>query len=155
MSLLSLTETTLYYFFLSDRLRTSNNSNIEEKFSGIDHWATSIPDNRLPVAASGSKLLNPPQTQVSALTNATTHSSKTSVLSKSVKISQNANANVKTQSEPHDTLIEIVKLRLQDDDEMIGAEQEAALKSPPKGKVCVSSAVTNHFLTRLPLFTIY
>ena len=107
------------------------------------------------MAASGSKLSNPPQTQVPALTNATTHSSKTSVLSKSVKISQNANANVKTQSEPHDTSIEIVELGLQDDDEMMGAEREAALKSPPKGKVRVSSVVTNHFLTCLPPFTIY
>ena len=145
MSLLSLTETTLYYFFLSDR--TSNDLSAEEKFYGtIDHWAQAIPDNRLPVAASGSKPSNRSQAHIPALTNATTHSSNTSALSKSVKISQNVNVKVKTQSEPHDTLIEIVELGLQDDDEMMGTEREAALKSPPKGKVRVSSAVTNHFL---------
>ena len=77
---------------------------------------------------------------VPALTNATSRrSSNTSVLSKSVKISQNVDVKVKAH---HDASIRIVELGLEDDDETIGIEREAALKSPPKGKARVSSAVT-------------
>lgn len=151
MSLLSLNETTLYYFFLSDR--TSNNYNWKEEFSnGIDRWAEAIPDNADSLApnsaASASKPSNPhARVQVPALTNASTRSSNTSALSKSIKISENVNSNVKvkTPTEPHDTSIQVLELGIQDDDEMMGPERDAALKSPPKGKVRLSSAVTNLF----------
>jgi hypothetical protein len=92
---------------------------------------------------------------VPALTNAASHSSNTSVLSKSIKISQHVDVKVKTPADPHDTSIEIAELGLEDDDETMGIEREAALKSPPKGKVRVSSAVTKQFLpVRLRLLII-
>jgi hypothetical protein len=142
MSLLSLNETTLYYYFLSDRT-----SNDKEKFStGINHWAATILDNAKPgnklASSSASRMSNHSGSQVPALTNATSRSSNTSVLSKNIKISQNV--EVKVKAEPHDTSIEIIELGLEDDDETI--EREAALKSPPKGKARVSSAVMKFFL---------
>ena len=79
---------------------------------------------------------------VPTLTNATSRSSNTSVLSKSIKISQHVDVKVKAQAEPHNASMEIVKLGLEDDDKMMGIEREAALKSPPKGKAHVSSAVS-------------
>ena len=155
MSLLSLNETTLYYYFLSDR--TSND--IRANFStGINHWAATIPDNARP----GSKVASTSASRVSklsnrsgshrsgslrsgshvpALTNATSRSSNTSVLSKSIKISQDF--DIKVKAEPHD--IEVIELGLDDDDETMGIEREAALKSPPKGKARVSSAVATQF----------
>ena len=144
MSLLSLTASTLYYYFLSDR--TSNTTSKEAFSTIINQWAATIPDNaklgNKPEVASVSTL-RMSKHSVPALTNATSRrSSNTSVLSKSVKISQNVDVKVKAQAEPYDASIQIVKLGLEDDDETIGIEREAALKSPPKGKARVSSAVT-------------
>jgi hypothetical protein len=152
MSLLSLNESTLYYYFLSDR---TSNATKEEFSTGINQWAATIPDNaklsKKPEAASASRMS---KRSVPALTNASTsRSSNTSVLSESIKISQNV--KVKAQGEPHDASIEIVELGLEDDDETMGIEREAALKSPPKGKARVSSAVTITFFTRPPPFTLY
>jgi hypothetical protein len=156
MSLLSLNETTLYYFFLSDR--TSNNG--EAFFTGINDWAADIPDNAKPAnklastsASRISKPLNRSDSHVPALTNATSRSSNTSVLSKNIKISQSVEVKVKAQDDPHNTFIEVAEHGLEDDDETIGIEREAALKSPPKGKTRVSSAVTSQFF--LPSISIY
>jgi hypothetical protein len=148
MSLLTLNETTLFYYFLSDRT-----SNDKEKFdTGINDWAAAIPDNAstkvAPTSALGriSKSSNhhASGSHLPALTNTTSRSSSSaSVLSKSIKISQNI--KVKAERPSHDTSIEIMELGLQDDDETMGVEREAALKSPPKGKTRVSSAVSKKF----------
>jgi len=141
MSLLTLNETTLYYYFLSDRA-----SNGKEKFTtGINNWAAAIPDNTSVKVASGSKskLSNRSTggSHLPALTNATSRSSSSaSVLSKGIQISQ----NIKVKPEPHDT-IEIIEFGLEDNDETMGIEREAALMSPPKGKTRVSSAVSKTF----------
>jgi hypothetical protein len=145
-SLLTLNETTLYYYFLSDRV-----SNVKEKFStGINKWAASIPDNTSTKVASASgrisKSSNRSQagrgshgSHLPALTNATSRSSTSaSVLSKNIKISE----RFKAKAEPLDTSIEIIEIGLEDNDETIGVEREAALRSPPKGKTRVSSAVS-------------
>jgi hypothetical protein len=158
MSFLSLNETTLYYYFLRDRM-----SDGIEKFSeDINDWAASIPDNAEldnkadPAPTSTrrtAKVSTPSGSQIPALTNATSRSTNTSVLSENIKISQNVNIKVKEQAQPNDTSIEIVELGLEDDDETTGVERQAALMSPPKGKARVSSAVTNQFFTRLPPLT--
>lgn len=157
MSLLTLDETTLYYYFLSDRT-----SNGKEKFTtGINNWAAAIPDNASTKVASAS---GPPSASISklsnrsahlpALTNATSRSSSsTSVLSKSVKISQNIKVKAEPQALSHDASIEINEFGLEDDDETMGVEREAALNSPLKGKTRVSSAVSKNFPPPHPLFT--
>ena len=161
MSLLTLNETTLFYYFLSDRTSTYNGR--EGFTTGINHWAETIPDNAQPgdkvASASASRTnlstRNHTASHIPALTNATSRSSNTSVLSKGIKISENVNVKVKAQDEPQDMSIEIVELGLEDDDETMGIEREAALKSPPKGKARVSSAVTKQFFTHLPPLTIF
>jgi hypothetical protein len=160
MSLLSLNETTLYYYFLSDRTSNGTTSTKEKFSTGINHWAATIPDNANPgdkVASASasrmSKLSNRSKSHIPALTDATSRSSNNSVLTKSIKISQNVDVKVKAES--HNTSIEIIELGLEDDDETMGIEREAALKSPPKGKARVSSAVTKQFFARLPPFTVY
>ena len=158
-SLLSLNETTLYYYFLSDRTSIST----KEKFStGINHWAATIPDNAQPgnlnKVASASALRfslsnrSGSCVQVPALTNATSRSSNASVLSSSIKISQNVVTGAHA-----DKCIEVVELGLEDDDKTMCIEREAAFQSPPKGKTRVSSTVIpfSDFLPALPPFTIY
>jgi hypothetical protein len=145
MSLLTLSETTLYYFFLNDR--TSN----KEKFNtGINNWAAAIPDNEDAPASTSGKISNlncdaaGSGSQLPALTNASScTSTSASVLSRSIVISQNVGVNNK--AEPHDKTIKVVEFGLEDDDETMGVEQKAALKSPPKGKTRVSSAVSETF----------
>jgi hypothetical protein len=166
MSLLSLNQTTLYYHFLSDR------TSIQKTFAtGINNWVENIPDNADPLAKPGNKVattsaaptsrkkskVSKHGSNVPALTNATSRSSQPSVLSHSIKISQNDDVKVKTQAQLHDTSIEIIELGLEDDDETKGVEREAALKSPPKGKGRISSAVTNQFYFPSPSrrFTVY
>lgn len=113
MSLLSLNETTLYYYFLSDRT-----SNSKEKFStGINHWAATILDNAkldnnkvASTSASRSKLSSRSGSHVPPLTNATSHSSNASVLSKSIKISQKL--DVKVTSTQADKFINLLNLGL-------------------------------------------
>ena len=51
----------------------------------------------------------------------------------SCQITENVDVKVKAQTE-HDMSLEVTELGLADDDETIGIEREAALKSPPKGK---------------------
>ena len=143
MSLLTLNETTLYYYFLSDR-----NSNSKEEFlTGINSWAKDLPDNDASLStkaasAPGSGRVSKKLSNLSeppALTNATSRStSSASVLSNNIKISQ----SVKIKAGPHDTSIEVLELGLEDDDETMGVERDAAHKSPPKGKIRVSSAVS-------------
>jgi hypothetical protein len=69
------------------------------------------------------------------LTNASTRSSASSVLSKNVKIT--------TKVEPANIGIQIIDGALSDEDETMGFEREAAVKSPPKGKKRATSAVSN------------
>ena len=108
MSLLTLNETTLYYYFLSDRT-----SNDREKFdTGINDWAAAIEDDEgtkvAPTSASGriSKSSNryASGSHLPALTNATSRTaSSASVLSKSIKISENI--KVKVECPSHDASI--------------------------------------------------
>ena len=143
MSLLTLNETTLYYYFLSDR-----SSNSKDEFTtGINNWAAELPDNASLTVASTSASRNKSKLSnrsgdLPALTHATSRSSSASVLSKGIQISQ----SIKVKTEPRNsTSIEIIEFGLEDNDETMGVEREAALMSPPKGKTRVSSAVSKKF----------
>ena len=145
MSLLSLNDTTLHYFFLSDR------PNVKDFSTGINNWAAAIPDNANPgnkkvastsASRNSNKLSN--CSQVPSLTTATSRSSNASVLTKNIVISQNVAVKDNSLTEPHVT-IEVAEIGLEDDDETRGIERDAALNSPPKGKNRISSAVSNLF----------
>jgi len=130
--MLTLDSTTLYYYFLSD-----STSNGKKYFSaGINDWAASIPSNAKPTnKRTASTMTRGSTSSVPPLTNASTRSSASSVLSKSVKIT--------TKVEPANIGIQIIDGALSDEDETMGFEREAAVMSPPKGKKRATSAVSN------------
>ena len=130
--MLTLDSTTLYYYFLSD-----STSNGKKYFSaGINDWAASILSNAKPTnKRTASTMTRGSTSSVLPLTNASTQSSASSVLSKSVKIT--------TKVEPANIGIQIIDGALSDEDETMGFEREAAVMSPPKGKKCATSAVSN------------
>jgi hypothetical protein len=130
--MLTLDSTTLYYYFLSD-----STSNGKKYFSaGINDWAASIPSNAKPTnKRSTSTMTRGGTSSVPPLTNASTRSSASSVLSKNVKIT--------TKVEPANIGIQIIDGALSDEDETMGFEREAAVMSPPKGKKRATSAVSN------------
>jgi hypothetical protein len=136
MSLLTLDETTLFYYFLSD-----SKKKYADFSAGINNWAATIPKNSKPASkvasAAGSRSIasifsGPP------LTDATTRSSGTSALSKNIKVSR----DIPVKIESHDTFIQVAEGGLEDDDEAADLEREAAIKSPLKGKKRVSSSVS-------------
>ena len=143
--MLTLDQTTLYYYSLSDS--ASNGTSKAEKFlSGINGWAASIPRNSEPVSKAFSK----PGTNKTGtsrgdilppLTNATTRSSASSVLTKNVTISQRTVPGVNL--EPGG--VSIFDGALSDKDEANGIERDAAIASPPKGKKRVTSSVSHIF----------
>lgn len=141
-NMLTLDETTLYYFFLSDNASKSK----KDFSSGINSWAASVPSNSRPASkattnvsqrsifknstSSRSGSMLPP------LTHGSTRSSAHSVLTTDVKISHDIKA------EPQND-IEIAELGLSDEDETKGLERDAAIMSPPKGKKRINSSVGN------------
>jgi len=146
--MLTLDETTLYYFFLSDA--TANGKDFS---SGINDWAASIPDNARPTsratASQPSILKNSKCSRTSGssapppLTNGSTRSSAKSVLTDNVLILHEAAVPVKPEVKKQDALQVIDRgLGLSDDDDTQALEREAAVCSPPKGKKCVTSSVS-------------
>jgi hypothetical protein len=127
--MLTLDSTTLYYYFLSDSA-----SNGKKYFSaGINDWAASIPSNAKPTNKRSISTMG--TSSVPPLTNASTRSTASSVLSKNVKIT--------SKVEPANIGIQIIDGALSDEDETMGFEREAAVMSPPKGKKRATSAVSN------------
>jgi len=136
MFLLTLDETTLFYYFLSD-----SKKKFADFSAGINNWAATIPKNSKPASkiasAAGRQSIasiysGPP------LTEATTRSSGTSALSKNIKVSR----DIPVKIESHDTFIQVAEGGLEDDDETADLEREAAIKSPLKGKKRVSISVS-------------
>jgi hypothetical protein len=146
MSLLTLDETTLFYYFLSD-----SKNKYSDFSTGINNWAATVPRNSKPASkvasAAGSRSIasGPP------LTDATTRSSGTSALSKNIKVSR----DIPIKVESHDTFIQVSEGGLEDDDETAGLEREAAIKSPPKGKKRVSSSVSFNTVSILQFIYFY
>src|SRR5882762_4708630 len=117
--MLTLDPTTLFYFSLMDLDGKDKNTGL------IKDWAKQIPCNAKP-GSTHSKL-------TPSLTQGSTHSSYAPPLTQSalntVKISQ------------LDDGIEITEGGLSDFDEIKGNEQDAVIKSPPKGKQRIMSSV--------------
>jgi hypothetical protein len=141
--MLTLDETTLYYFFLSDPA-----SDGKKSFStGVNKWAASIPSGAKPaskattISKSGTGKASSSTRSgsiIPPLTDASTRSSNNSVLTRNIVINQ-----VVPKLEPAENSILIVDGGLSDEDETIGHEREAAVKSPIKGKVRVTSSVSS------------
>jgi hypothetical protein len=138
--MLTLDETTLYYFFLSDSASAMDS---KEFSTGINDWAASIPENSKP----GSKA-NTSQPSIfknrsashrngsvlPPLTNGSTQSSSNSVLTNNILISHTEPV-IRIKEEPKKNYhLGVIDGGLSDEDETQGLEREAAVTSPPKGK---------------------
>ena len=131
--MLTLDQTTLYYHFLSNSASNGNNSG--EKFlSDITGTKTS---------SCGDSILPP-------LTEAPTHSSANSVLTKNIMISQKA--PVKFKLKTNNISINIVDEGLSDKDKTNSVEQDVAVASLSKGKKCVMSAISQIFKFSMSYF---
>ena len=135
--MLTLDESTLFYFFLSDEL-TSN----KRKFSsGINEWAQSIPAHSKPGSkAKSRKSTSSTTTLPVADLDVVGRSSASSVLTKNITISQTAPIKVESNNS-----IIILDGGISDNDETVGRERDAALASPPKGKKRINSKVSEIF----------
>jgi hypothetical protein len=133
LSLLTLDQSTLFYWTLSD---TSHKK--RKHASAIKDWALAVPATK-PTLKAPSGLA---KSDVPPLTSGTSHSSAPSVLTDNVKIiSHRALDSVKVKAEPSPTLSLHIDGGLSDNDERRGEGWEAAINSPPKGKKRVTSEV--------------
>jgi hypothetical protein len=136
-SLLTLDQSTLFYWMLSD-------SSLKKRkhASAIKEWALAVPATAR--ATSGSKApFSLARSDIPPLTSGTSRSSASSVLTDSVKIiSHRALDSVEVKAELAPTLSLHTNGGLSDNDERRGEEREAAINSPPKGKKRVTSDVS-------------
>ena len=85
-----------------------------------------------------------------SLTSGISHSSAPSIITENVKVSRLPSKIIKPKVEPEEDMVLILdnECGLSDNDEMRGEEQEAAIKSPLKGKKQVNSDVSHSYLSR-------
>jgi hypothetical protein len=131
LSLLTLDQSTLFYWTLSDT------SHKRKHASAIKDWALAVPATAKPTLKAPSSLA---KSDVPPLTSGTSRSSAPSVLTDNVKIISHHSVKVKAELSP--TLSLHIDGGLSDNDERRGEEREAAINSPPKGKKRVTSEVS-------------
>jgi hypothetical protein len=137
LSLLTLDQSTLFYWTLSDT--TSHKK--RKHASAIKDWASAVSATAKPTSKAPSSQVT--KSDVPPLTSSTSHSSAPSVLTNNVKIiSHRALDSVKVKAEPSPTLSLHTDGGLSDNDERRGEEWEAAINSPPKGKKRVTSEIS-------------
>jgi hypothetical protein len=147
MSLLTLDQSTLFYWTLRDKKR-KHSSVINEWAAAIPGDAATKPASRAPShvktrMATSSKTTGRIKSDIPSLTSATSCSSAFSLLSDNVKIvSRRQLDSVKVTVEPVPDAMEIYSNGgLSDNDETKGEERLAAINSLPKGKKRVTSEV--------------
>jgi hypothetical protein len=138
-SFLTLDESTLFYWSLSDASHTKH-------LSAIDKWASAIPGTKSTSQApkSTSSRVKTVKAEVPSLTSGSSGRSyyAPSVLSDNVKIiGHHSSDAVKVKSERALALSLYNDGGLSDNDEIKGEEREVAIKSPPKGKKRITSEV--------------
>jgi hypothetical protein len=139
-SLLTLDQSTLFYWTLSDsylKNRRPNSTTIKE-------WVSALPSSAEPVSRAPSHITgrtnkshsSHSKSVIPSLTSGTSRSSAPSILTNNITIVSHAALNsVKVKAEPvPDTITLHSDGGLSDNDETKGEEREAAIKSPPKGK---------------------
>lgn len=124
--MLTLDQTTLFYFSLSDTY-----TNKDKPAARISDWASKIPHK--PKAKRDDLYSTPSLTTGSSRPSGRPLSTVRSALTNNVKITQ-----------PDDD-IEVVEGGLSDRDETVGPEYDVAMKSPPKGGRRATSVVSHLF----------
>ena len=143
-SLLTLDQSTLFYWTLSD-------SSKKRKHRDVVDWAAEIPGNAKPASRASSHIAarshiaaSRSKSGVPSLTAGTSRSSAPSVLTNGVRIivsrGMTDSAKVKAETAPEITIMS--NGGLSDNDETNGEERLAAVNSPPKGKKRVDSNVS-------------
>ena len=140
--LLTLDESTLFYWMLSDA-----SCKKRKHISAINKWASVIPTSSAKSTSQAPKSTSSrTKSDIPSLTSgASSRSSAPSVLSDNVRIISHRSLDlVKVKAEP--ALSIYYDGGLSDNDEMRGEEREVAINSPPKGKRRITSEVNFSFL---------
>jgi hypothetical protein len=136
--LLTLDESTLFYWTLPDSNDLYHDAETQKKPSSINKWASAVdsfnPNSQVPPPTSTRVKINRPH-DIPSLTTGTSsgRSYAPSVLSENVKIIVNA--------EPAPALSLYNNGGLSDNDEIKGEERDYAINSPPKGKKRINNEV--------------
>jgi hypothetical protein len=138
-SLLTLDESTLFYWTLSDASRKKR-----KHISAINKWASAIPAKSTSQVSKSTS--SRAKSDIPSLTGgASSRSSAPSVLSDNIRIISHQSSDlVKVKAEPALSLYH--DGGLSDHDEIRGEEREVAINSPPKGKRRITSEVKFSFL---------
>jgi hypothetical protein len=121
--MLTLDHSTLFYWTLSDKKRNPNQV--------VNEWASEVESQPAWGAPSHGTARSIP-----SLTTGTSHSSRAPSVFNNIKITGHGTlGSVKAKADPIPDAIAVHSDGgLSDNDETQGAEREAAIKSPPKGK---------------------
>jgi hypothetical protein len=134
-SLLTLDESTLFYWTLSD-----NNLN-QKRSSAVNRWASAVPQakstSQVPRSTSSCAKTDVPSLTIGSSARSA-YTSTPSILSNNVKII--------VKAEPAPAVSVYNNGGLSDNDEIKGEERDIAIKSPPKGKRRITSEVFFFFL---------
>jgi hypothetical protein len=145
-TMLTLDTTTLFYYLLSNATFSDEHST-----ASIEDWAKDVPAAKVPAmktlatkvlvkkAPTSNPSVAPSLTKGSTRTNSKSVSSRSALNNAFIRLRDDDLAEMTENEEP-----------LSDRDETKGAEHEAAVKSPPKGKRRVTSSVSNK-----PLYFIF
>src|ERR1700722_10262491 len=146
-SLLTLDQSTLFYWTLSDLSK-------KRKHKDVIEWAAKIPGDVKPASHASSHIAacshaGRSKSGVPSLTAGTSRSSAPSVLTDGVKIFSSGMADsAKVKAEPAPEITIMSDGGLSDNDETNGEERRAAVNSPPKGKKRVNSNVSPLLVAR-------
>jgi len=129
--MLTLDATTLFYFSLSDTYTSAKDKHHNTGL--VSNWAAKVHWNV--------KLVNKPISGQSTSTPALTNSRSQSRIPPSMHSALTNNVRINDQLDKDGDVEIINDGGLSDRDEIKGQEYEFAIKSPPKGKKCVTSSV--------------
>ena len=144
-SLLTLDETTLFYWTLSDLSLSKKRKHCET----INDWAAGVPDNAAPTSRGAPSRTTTTTARfksgVPSLTTGTSRSrsSVPSVRTHDVKnVSRRSVTSGEVKAKPRELIAVMSDAGLSDNDEINGEERLVAINSPPKGKRRVTSDVS-------------
>jgi hypothetical protein len=127
--MLTLDPSTLFYWNLSDPPA--------KKFKhAVEAWAKSVPLNAKPPSRAPSHVTS----RVPSLTHGSSRSTGCSMLTDTITVTSKVAPPARIKPDPDS--IDIHNGGLSDHDEIRGRERDAAIFSPPKGKICLNSEVS-------------
>jgi len=140
-SLLTLDQSTLFYWTLSD-FYTGNN---REHSDGIKEWRSAVLKSK-PTLQAANSLTSHARSATPSVMSSAGHSSTPSILTSNIKVISQSQTSELTKVNPK--LASTIGFNeysgLSDNDEIMGEEQDAAFASPVKGKKRLTSEVPKY-----------